>query len=112
MPKTYSMDLRERVVAARDGGELTGEVAKRFDVSTAWIRRLLQRRRESGSFEARYGKPGPKPKLAAHLNVLRDLVAHQPDATIEELRGMLPIKVSTGTLCSGLRQLGLSRKKR
>lgn len=111
MPKTYSMDLRERVVAARDAGEPTGVVAKRFDVSTAWVRRLLQRRRETGSFEVLRTKRGPKPKLAAHMNTLRDLVDHEPDATLEELRSMLPVKVGIGTLCSALRQLGISRKK-
>ena len=44
--RPYSMDLRERVMAAcdrRDGKR--EEIAKRFGVSTAWIRRLLQRRR-------------------------------------------------------------------
>ena len=47
--RPYSMDLRRRVVAARDrkdGRRI--EIAKRFGVSTAWIRRLLQRRRETG----------------------------------------------------------------
>ena len=67
--KTYSHDLRERVVRACD--EKVGtrkEIAKLFGVSTAWIRRLLQRRRESGDFWARrrlaQNKPmGTKPKL-------------------------------------------------
>jgi len=52
--KMYSQDLRERVVNACDAGTHTrGELAKLFGVSTAWIRRLLQRRRETGSFAAR-----------------------------------------------------------
>jgi transposase len=52
--KTYSHDLRERVVRACDtGGYTRGEIAELFGVSTAWIRRLLQRRRETGSFAAR-----------------------------------------------------------
>jgi transposase len=52
--ESYSMDLRERVVRACD--EQIGtrmEIAEMFAVSTAWIRRLLQRRRETGGFSAR-----------------------------------------------------------
>ena len=49
MPKPYSMDLRERVVSAVDGGLSRREAASRFGVgvSTAigWVRRF----RETGS---------------------------------------------------------------
>lgn len=44
----YSMDLRERVIHACDSGIGTNEVAETLSVSTAWIRRLKQRRRETG----------------------------------------------------------------
>src|SRR4030067_606184 len=48
--RPYSMDLRERVVGACDAREGSREqIAKRFGVSTASIRRLLQRRRATGS---------------------------------------------------------------
>lgn len=43
--KPYSMDLRERVVAACDARVGTQEqIAERFGVSDRWIRKLLQRR--------------------------------------------------------------------
>src|SRR4051794_13006103 len=49
-------DLRERVVAACDEGlDTRAEVAERFSVSESWIRRLLQRQRETGSI-------APKPR--------------------------------------------------
>src|SRR5437762_2759076 len=38
--KPYSMDLRERVIAACDSGQQTKQVAKIFQVSPAWVRRL------------------------------------------------------------------------
>ena len=54
--RAYSIDLRERVVAACDARDGTREqIAARFSVSVAWIRRLLQRRRETGSI-------APKPR--------------------------------------------------
>lgn len=45
----YSMDLRKRVVRACDDGMPAAAVATRFDVSLAWVYRVLQRRRETGS---------------------------------------------------------------
>src|SRR5919108_1719345 len=45
----YSRDLRQRVVRARDGGMPVAAVAARFDVSVAWVYRVLQRRRMTGS---------------------------------------------------------------
>ena len=44
----YSLDLRTRVVRACDSGMPAAAVAARFDVSLAWVYRLVQRRRETG----------------------------------------------------------------
>lgn len=54
--KTYSVDLRERVVAACDTRDGTREqIVERFSVSVSWVRDLMRRRRETGSF-------APKPR--------------------------------------------------
>ncbi len=85
--KTYSQDLRERVVQACDAGWGTHTlIAKLFQVSTSWIRRLLQRRRETGSFAARPRGGGPPRKMdPATCGRLVVLVTEQPDATLQEL---------------------------
>jgi len=49
----YSMDLRERVARAWDVSGDAEEVAATFGVSRAWVHRLIQRRRETGSINAR-----------------------------------------------------------
>jgi transposase len=52
-----SLDLRQRVLAAVDaGGHPRTELAALFRVGVAWIRRLVQRRRETGSI-------APPPRL-------------------------------------------------
>ena len=51
----YSQDLRDRVLGACDRGMPTKRVAEVFDVSPAWVRRLKQRRRETGR-----SRPGPR----------------------------------------------------
>lgn len=72
--RTYSSDLRERVVRACDAGHLSRvEIAAHFGVSTAWIRRLLQRRRETGSFAALTTKRGRKPVEVCDPTLTRDL---------------------------------------
>ena len=47
------IDLRTRVVRACDGGMSVAAVATRFEVSLAWVYRVLQRRRETGSITLR-----------------------------------------------------------
>ncbi len=43
--KTYSMDLRERVVAACDARDGTrDQIAARFSVSVSWVRNVLRSR--------------------------------------------------------------------
>ena len=49
----YSLDLRQRVVRACESGLTPAAVAARFDVSVAWVYRLVQRRRETGSIAPR-----------------------------------------------------------
>ena len=48
MGAPYSQDLRDRVLAAYDGGMKTKQIAEQFSVSPAWARRVKQRQRENG----------------------------------------------------------------
>ena len=50
--EAYSKGFRARVLAARDAGASTHEVALRFKVSKAWVRRIVQQRRETGQLAA------------------------------------------------------------
>ena len=67
--KPYSMDLRERVVAACDEGGATRErIAARFSVSVSWIRDLMRRRRETGSIAPRPRGGGRAPAFDGATN--------------------------------------------
>ena len=111
--KTYSMDLRQRVVEACDAEELTREeIAEQFGVSTAWIRRLLQRRRESGTIAAqKRGGRRPSKFRGRKLEKLKALLAAQPDATLAELRDQTGVKTSLTSVWRALDRLGARRKK-
>jgi transposase len=54
--KSYSMDLRERILRDCDGGLETRVVATKYAVSESWVRRLKQRRRETGEVAPRTGR--------------------------------------------------------
>ena len=109
----YSMDLRERVVAACDeGADTRAEVAERFSVSESWIRRLLQRRRESGSIAPKPHGGGQPPAFDAEAaERLRQALADDPDATLEELARASGVACSTAAVDRTLRRLGITRKK-
>jgi transposase len=111
--EAISMDLRERVAAAYDRGEGTStQLAQRFAVSASWVRGLLRRRRETGSLAPTEYKPGPQRKLTPEQrDRLIELAAEEPDATLEELRRRLRLKVAISTVWRELNEAGFTRKK-
>jgi transposase len=110
--KAYSMDLRERVLKDCDAGMSTREVALKFDVSESWVRRLKQRRRETGEVAPRSPRNGTQPKWLAHAEKIEELVEEKPDITLNELRDALGVDISIQTLSRALRQLQLTFKKK
>jgi len=110
--KPYSVDLRERVLGDCDSGMRTGLVAEKYRVSSSWVRRLKQRRRESGQIGPCRQRHGPKLKLSGHEEELLRLVEDQPDASAAEIVPRLSVCVSRPTVDRALRRLGLTLKKR
>ena len=118
MPATYSLDLRERVVAAVDAGQGTQtQIAARFAVSLGWVEKLLRQRRRVGHVAPVGHRGGAVRRVDEHaLEAIRAAVTAQPDIALEELRLRLRrqarIKVSVSTLWRWVEALGLPRKKR
>ena len=114
MGKPYSQDLRERVIAAVDGGTGAYVAAPLFRVSVSYVYKALIRRRTTGEVSARPSGCGPKPKLAPHDDALRERVAAEPDITLAELQAWFltehQVKVSIGCLWNRLQFLGLHEK--
>ncbi len=115
--QAYSLDLRQRVVAAYENGvETILEVAERFAVSDSFIKKLLRRKRTTGNI-APVGHRGGQPKRLQekHRKWLLKTVLATPDITLEELREQLfsehQAAASVATLSGELRGLDLRRKK-
>jgi transposase len=106
------MDLRARVLAACDEGVGTAEVAETFSVSQSWVRRLKQRRRETGAIgPRRQSRFGPTRELEGEDDRIRDLVRTNPGLEAEEYRDRLGVRVAVVTVWRALRRLGLTFKK-
>ena len=114
----YSLDLRERIIRAVEGGAQTKRaVAALFEVHESFIYKLLRQRRAAGHLAPLPHGGGHTAKLQEkQLAQLTDLVNQSPDATLEELRTQLQkkarVKVGRTTLWRALEALDLPRKKR
>lgn len=107
----YSMDLRERVARAWDAHGDADEIAATFDVSRAWVHRLIQRRRETGSLAPRRQTKYRARVLAGREQRLAALITARPDITLAELRDALPTTAALSTLWLEIDRLGLTLKK-
>src|SRR5580692_10259802 len=115
--RSYSEDLRGRVLAAVDGGMAAQSAANLFRVSVSYIYKALIRRRRTGEVSAS-SRRGHRPRkltpvqeaaLAAHI-------AAHPDITLAALQTWLlaehEVRLSNGAMWSVVNRLGLSFKKR
>ena len=83
--RAYSMDLRERVVAAVDRGMTQEQAAVIFGVSVNTVARYLARRRTTGSLAPTTYRHGPVPEKKRRLQAwLPARLAVAADATLAE----------------------------
>jgi len=90
MAKALSVDLRQRVVAAIEGGLSRRRAAAQFNVSAASAIRWSERHRENGDVAPeKQGGDRRSHRIEAHAQVILDTVAASPDITLAELRETL-----------------------
>ncbi|WP_254625794.1 transposase [Nostoc sp. TCL240-02] len=89
--KAYSLDLRQKIVDAYACGDISQrKLAKNFGVTLSFVQNLLKRHRELGMIGPKVRTEQTATKLnAEQLEILRQLVIAQPDATLSELRERL-----------------------
>ena len=112
--QTLSWDLRARIVAAYAQAEGTrADVARRFRVSLGLVKKLLQQRRRIGELGAQQHRSGRKPgPVAAARHQLRALLDRRPELTLAELRAATGRHCTLPAIQYGLKQPGLTYKKR
>ncbi len=116
MGRALSRDLRDRVVAAVEGGLSCRQAARRFGVSPASAIRWRQLVLAHGTPAAKI-RVGDRrtAKIEDHATFILKAIEQQPDPTLAELREMLAIRgasVSIATLWRFFARHGITRKKR
>ena len=118
--KTYSLDLRERALAAVDRGVPRKEAAVGiFGVSLATLKRWLKRREETGCSAAPSRRPGMRRRVGADAEerrALRRQLEENPEATLEEHRQAWErergVRVSVSTMSRAIHRLGWTYEQR
>ena len=115
MGAPLSLDLRKRIVAAVEGGLSRRAAAARFAISESCAVKLMQRWMQTGSVAPARPLRRKPYALAQHDKLVRDLVAGQPDMTLDELHAQLAaagIVVGRTSVHRYLEALELTFKKR
>ena len=116
MPRAYSSDLRERVLAACEAGAgCQSEIARVYRIGERTLSGWLKLAREEGRRAPRPRRGGTRP-VGGEAATLAALVAERNDATLAEYAGLLAertgVRRGPSALCRALKALGLVRKKR
>ncbi len=116
MPNPLSMDLRERIIAARRAGQSLRAVARRLSVSPSSVSKLGTRLAQTGELapKARVGRPGHGP-LEPHKEVILRLAGAGEGRSREEIAALLyetkGVKVTGRSISRALNRWGYSYKK-
>ena len=116
MPRSYSIDLRERaLLASEEAGSCCAEIARQFRIGVSTLHLWRQQARNEGRRTPLPRGRGPAP-LGGRLEALGILVAERNDATLAEYADLLAARTgerrSTPVICRALKQLGWVRKQR
>ena len=118
MPRPYSADLRERVLADCEAGLSRAAAARRYRVGERTVYRWLAGARHEGRRAAKpHDAGGPRPVVAGTEAILHELATGPAtrDATLAEQAALYKArtgrKLSPSTLCRAFQRQRLTRKK-
>jgi transposase len=115
--RPYSVDFREKVVKAYERGDTSiRRLAARFDVSKAFIQRVLKQKKLTGHVQPKKQGGAMKSQLEKYSMQLAQMVENYPDLTLGEYceywGETYGLWLSTSTMCRALQKQQLTRKKR
>ena len=117
MARSYSQDLRDRVIdAVVHGGMSRRGAAERFGISDSVAVKWVERFERTGLRTAGQMGGHKRQKLAPHREFLEACHAEKPDVTLQALCDRLlaerGVKAETSLMSRFLRRIGLTPKKR
>jgi transposase len=114
MTKSYSLDLRSRVVRFVEAGHSCHEAARHFEVSVAFVVRLMAVYRATGSLAPKPEGGWRSSKLDPHREFLIRRVAETNDITMPQLAAellALGTKITPASIARWFIRQGYSVKK-
>lgn len=114
MVRPYSMDLRERLVAAVVAGESRRSAARRYGVSASVAVKWLQRVKRTGSVAPDQVGGYRRPALEGEREWMLARIAEKPDLTLRALAAELAergVKAGQYAVWSFFKREGLTFKK-
>lgn len=115
--KPYSVDLRQKIIDVYAEGNVSQrQLARQFRVALSFIQKLIKQYKETGNISPKVRTKQTPTKLNdEQLQVLKELVAENPEATLQELREKLAaiagVTISISTVHRMLRRIDLCTQK-
>ena len=113
----YSLEFRQRIIDTyAEENTSQRQLAQRFRVASSFVQKILKPYRETGSIEPKQRLEQTPTKLnSAQLDILKNLVEANNDATLAELCDLLlqetNIRVGVSTMFRMLKKQDLTLKK-
>lgn len=113
----YSLDFRQKIIDTyAEENTSQRKLAQRFRVAPSFVQKILKQYRETGSIEPKQRSEQTPTKLnSAQLDILKNTVAANNDATLAELCDLLlqetNIRVGVSTMFRMLEKQDLTLKK-
>lgn len=115
--KPYSVDLRQKIIDVYQEGNVSQrQLARQFRVALSFIQKLIKQYKETGNIAPKVRTKQTPTKLTdEQLQLLKQLVAENPEATLQELREKLAaiagVTISISTVHRMLRRIDLCAQK-
>ena len=113
----YSLEFRQKIIDTyAEENTSQRQLAQRFRVASSFVQKILKQYRETGSIEPKQRLEQTPTKLnSAQLDILKNLVEANNDATLAELCALLfqetNIRVGVSTMFRMLKKQDLTLKK-
>src|SRR6476661_7871544 len=115
--KAYSIEFRKKIVKAYEQGDTSvRKVAQRFDVSKAFVQKILKQKQTTGHVQPKKQGGSLKSVLHSSTTQLTQMVEKYPDSTLSEYceywLDSHKQSVSSSMMCRELIKQNLTRKKK
>ena len=113
--KAYSVDLREKIVAAVRHAMSKAQAARTFGVGATSVKRYVKLAEEGKSLKPSKAPPKKSKLEGSGMQLLQEDLRLRPAATYQNradlLYELLGVRVSKSTICRTIKRLGYTRKK-